>query len=142
MSRAVIIPAISLWQPWASLWILGVKIHETRDWPFPEKYEGVRIGVQAAKKRIPNGDLGEELHVLCLGTFGVNYFAHMPFGCMLGTIELVKAKKGFVPKNEDDRICGFFGPERWAWQAREPIAFPRPIPTMGRQGFFKWERPA
>jgi hypothetical protein len=24
--------AISLWQPWASLWVSGRKIHETRSW--------------------------------------------------------------------------------------------------------------
>jgi len=43
------LPAISLWQPWASLIALGVKRIETRSWPCPAKYIGERVIIHAAK---------------------------------------------------------------------------------------------
>ena len=46
-------PAISLWQPWASLlFVPDGKVHETRDWKAPEKYIGRTILIHAAKKRM------------------------------------------------------------------------------------------
>lgn len=134
-----LIPAISLWQPWASLWISGVKIHETRDWSYPSKYDGVRIAVHAAKKRIPNGQLGDDLHKLCLRLWGPTYFARLPFGAVIGTIELGGSVKGAAPRDDDDAVSGFFGPERYAWLGRHPLAFDEPIPTIGRQGFFEFD---
>lgn len=40
---------ISLWQPWASLWVHGLKRIETRSWAFPLQLPVV-LAVHAAKK--------------------------------------------------------------------------------------------
>lgn len=42
--------AISLHQPWATLFCLGEKLNETRSWPFPAQYKGRTILIHAAKK--------------------------------------------------------------------------------------------
>jgi ASCH domain-containing protein len=51
------LPAISLWQPWASLIALGVKRIETRSWPCPAKYIGERVLIHAAKRPLPLGGI-------------------------------------------------------------------------------------
>lgn len=43
--------ALTLWQPWASLVIEGVKTIETRSWPCPPTLIGERIAIHAAAKR-------------------------------------------------------------------------------------------
>src|SRR5579871_5814035 len=40
---------ISLWQPWASLVVLGHKTIETRSWPAPSSLIGKVIGIAATK---------------------------------------------------------------------------------------------
>jgi hypothetical protein len=42
-------PAVSLWQPWASLIAVGAKTIETRSWPAPKGLIGQRIAIHAAK---------------------------------------------------------------------------------------------
>lgn len=42
--------AISLWQPWAQLVVLGIKTLETRSWPCPPSLIGERIAFHAAKR--------------------------------------------------------------------------------------------
>ncbi len=41
--------AISLWQPWASLLVLGLKRFETRSFPFPGAVRGQRVAIHASK---------------------------------------------------------------------------------------------
>lgn len=44
------LPTITLWQPYASLVMLGVKTIETRGWPAPEALIGRHIGIHAAAR--------------------------------------------------------------------------------------------
>jgi activating signal cointegrator 1 len=50
--------AISLWQPWASLWFTDSKIHETRHWS--TRHRGP-LYVHAAKRPIRESDLSDRL---------------------------------------------------------------------------------
>lgn len=73
-------PAISLWQPWASLLVTDapcseppgyfgmeplcrcqtkIKRFETRSWPCPPKYIGQRIAIHAAKRRPKKQNIGD-----------------------------------------------------------------------------------
>src|ERR1043166_6932593 len=46
------IPIISLWQPWASLWVAGAKRIETRSWPCTRRLRlPCVLAVHAAKKQ-------------------------------------------------------------------------------------------
>jgi hypothetical protein len=41
--------AISLWQPWATLLVIGAKKYVSRSWKLPENLIGQRIAIYAAK---------------------------------------------------------------------------------------------
>jgi hypothetical protein len=46
-------PAITLWQPWASLIAHGAKRYETRHWSPPARLIGRRIAIHAAARPVP-----------------------------------------------------------------------------------------
>jgi activating signal cointegrator 1 len=128
--------AITLHQPWASLWCSGRKVHETRHWP--TKNRGW-IAVHAAMKIVYNVD-PELAEILC-DEFGGHWGMDLPRGALIGRVHLVdcwptKMLFRLAAANEDDRICGDFSEGRWAWKADQFKTFKRPIPMKGRQGFF------
>ena len=47
--------AISLWQPWATLWVLQEKVYETRSWQTPAKVLPRRMLVHAALRWTASG---------------------------------------------------------------------------------------
>src|ERR1700726_4844701 len=84
-------PAISLWQPWASLWLEpNAKVHETRHWPYPRHLHGATIMVHAAKHPISRNDVDDDglLSALCEARFGANWRKSLPFGAFVGTLRL------------------------------------------------------
>jgi len=76
IARAEVSWALSLWQPWASLW-LGPKVHETRGWS--TRYRGL-LYVHAVKQPIRKGELTEDLVALCESEFGSRFWTELPFG--------------------------------------------------------------
>ena len=46
MSAGDTVPALPLWQPWASLVALGAKRVETRHWPCPRRLLGSKDGME------------------------------------------------------------------------------------------------
>jgi len=134
-------PVISLWQPYASLVFERIKRHETRKRPPPLKYVGGYIALQATASFPPLKKISEELHELCLDTFGCNYNHSLPFGCILGTVILSGGipTTECQPANNDDRIAGDWSPGRFAWPLSEPTKFSTPIPAKGKQGWWRHE---
>lgn len=131
--------AISLWQPWASLWLTPSKIHETRHWPTP--YRGL-LAVHAAKR--PIGEVSEELDTICFHQFGSQWRRALPRGALIGQVNLISCiETGSLFYEEvppadrcDDFYCGDFAPGRFAWLRKDPLKLARPVPFTGRQGFF------
>lgn len=132
--------AISLWQPWASLWCSPFKVHETRHWYTPHRGQ---LLVHAAKKLV--SDCGEDLDDICILAFGPYWRTQLARGAIIGMVSLVKC----VPTEElgcgshklvnaQDFDCGDFSEGRFAWRRDENfIRFFRPVPFIGRQGFFE-----
>jgi activating signal cointegrator 1 len=129
------VKAITLWQPWASLWLTGAKIHETRSWP--TKHRG-SLAVHAAKRDVPLVPL--ELHRLCEDYMGLEYRMELPLGAVLGVIELVDCVPtgGLIPISHQDILCGDFSADRWAWRRGQFVQFEKPIDCKGRQGLWNW----
>lgn len=129
--------AISLWQPWASLWCSGVKIHETRHWP--TSYRGWLL-VHAAKRKIDDLE-GDRLGEICDGVFGHHYGQELPLGALVGMVNIVNCKPTIVfPadfRETDDYECGDYGDDRFAWEAKSPKLFEQAIAYRGAQGFFQ-----
>lgn len=150
--------AISLWQPWASLIVIGAKRFETRFWYTP--YRGP-ILIHAAKKR--NNDLIDmcecdpfftELRGLQSDPLpnGRNIFDALPLGCIIGVadlvecyhtslIDMVSCSNGRVVNlpTGDELEFGDFHPGRYAWQLKNVTRFITPIPYKGAQGLFNVE---
>jgi hypothetical protein len=126
--------AISLWQPWASLWLSPRKIHETRDWS--TRFRGVLL-VHAAKRleRDVDVDLDDILNL----QFGPDWRKELPTGAIIGRVELVDCwrTEDIRPQvTAEDLACGDFSPGRFAWERLGADRFVTPIPYRGKQGLF------
>jgi hypothetical protein len=124
-----------MWQPWASLWVVGDKEHETRHWP--THHRGWLL-VHAAK-RPPTVEerawLAEPLREAGLenGPF--------PLGAIIGAVYIdacVPCDAALrVKLTESDMLCGDFSDGRFAWRRALGMELDRPIPFIGRQRFFE-----
>lgn len=138
---------ISLWQPWATLWCSGIKIHETRHWS--TNVRG-RVLVHAAKRPIDR-ETRELFLVICdefpdaFEQIGFDIDS-LDFGALVGQVEIaecVPTEKVFPPlvfefeRRSIDYYLGNFEQGRYAWRAENPVLFDTPLPTRGQQGF--WE---
>ena len=78
--------AISLWQPWASLWLTPAKVHETRHWP--TSHRGWLL-VHAAKRTIDDYEGDDALDQICDRIFGAGWSSTLPRGALLGIVNVV-----------------------------------------------------
>jgi hypothetical protein len=129
------VKAISLWQPWASLWISPAKLDETRHWP--TLYRGP-LAVHAAKTFVRDFGSSNPILEILEDKFGPHWSAELPVGALIGVVNLICC----VPTDDlvvgaDNRACGDFSPGRYAWRrASDFKVLSRPIPWRGRQRIF------
>jgi hypothetical protein len=125
--------AISLWQPWASLWCSRRKVHETRRWRCPHR--GWLL-VHATKRFGPN----DPLRLILDDEFGPHWAKDLPTGALIGRVNVVDCQPTRTSFGDaaasDDRVCGDFAPGRFAWKRDEFRLFDQPIPYRGAQGIF------
>ncbi len=144
---------ISLWQPWASLFVHGEKQIETRSWPVPRSIKlPFTLGVHAAKK------WDEELAAMCrdepfagaLKRIGYRWSKYetngdalpfMPFGALLGTVEIYECASTrllrdarFVTSTELE--FGDYRDGRFGWCARNFKPYAEPVYMRGFQGLW------
>src|SRR5437764_10588997 len=77
--------AISLWQPWASLWCSKRKVHETRHWRC--SHRGWLL-VHAAK-RFETVELDDQLRLILDDEFGDKWAEDLPTGALIGMVNVV-----------------------------------------------------
>jgi len=142
--------AISLWQPWASLVVIGAKTWETRSWD--TNYRGP-LAIHAAKRWTPaQRDLiAQEPFKLALTTAGIY---ELPLGKVVGKVELTfttqspangmiwlpHMDKPFV-MHEPEQSFGDFSKGRFAWLLENPECLGAPVPERGRQRFWTFAYP-
>lgn len=138
------IKTLSVWQPWASLLVAGVKEYETRGWA--TKYRGP-LAIHAARRWTP--DLVE----LCrrppyrdlLAELGLSLDElQAQCGHVLGTVDLI----GIFPSNrmvgeltELEKRLGDWRPGRYGWRMANQKQFAQPIWATGAQGLWWWDMP-
>lgn len=160
--------ALTVWQPWASLIILGAKPYEFRGWRAPTSMIGQRIVIHAAKRPMKRNEVcvlvqdleagGYHAMTTCLhvqkaleillplvrGTF--NPLA-LPTAAGLGTAVLGEPKNGWEvaaefglerPVNDSDRNAH----ANWGWPMGDIERWEEPVPMKGLQGFWGWPTPA
>jgi activating signal cointegrator 1 len=152
--------AISLLQPWASLWTWGAKVFETRSWYTP--YKGP-IAIHASKGtkdldafllEIENRRINPNLSPLAGYGLAVllqhfeqfapydNVRDLFPLGAVIGMGELVEVRRVetlWSKLSRAERAFGNYHAGRWAWQLRDARLFKEPIPARGELSLWKWD---
>jgi hypothetical protein len=131
------IPAVSLYQPWATAMALKIKKNETRHWP-----TDIRgwLAIHAAKRPV---DREGRLLATAAGLNGL-----LVFGCFVCIVRIVGCEKTELLKrlgvSDQEQGWGNYADGRWAWvtSPNDLIEIPKPIPFIGHQGIFRWVPPA
>jgi hypothetical protein len=137
-------PALTLWQPWASLIALGAKQVETRSWP--TSYRG-DIAIHAATrwtKEEAETCLNEPFwSVLTDGGFTSPFKESLPFGSIVAVAALVGCwSTGRRPVSPypwvttltpQERAFGDYSHSRYGWLLESIRPLPSPIPCRGFQ---------
>lgn len=135
--------AISLWQPWASLWLSSSKQFETRSWAI--RHTGPLL-VHAAKREALNAMISHELETICVAQFGEDWRRTLPRGALLGCVDIAgvftteslrSGEKPRVPFGSMEDACGNFEPLRFGWCRSHLVTrFKNPPAYRGRQRLF------
>jgi len=134
------VKVLSLWEPWASLVIFGVKRIETRSWA--TEYRGPLV-IHASKK------VSREQIEIChrdpfrsaLRACGIDRWQDFKLGAAIGTVTLVDCRRiesdADVPSDDDPEYWfGNYAPGRFGWILKRPEVFATAIALRGRQGLF------
>jgi len=147
--------ALTIWQPWASLVILGAKPYEFREWDYSDRYPGVvdqRIAIHAAARPIKPAEIEDliervrekesslvpEIAWPLLNRLSQAYKGQgvLELSAGLGTciirkpIKVTDLFKGY----DSDRL----NHRMFAWPVTDIEPFDHPIPHRGAQGFWNW----
>jgi hypothetical protein len=146
--------ALTVWQPWASLIMIGAKPNEFRKWDYrlmqPKVY-GQRIVIHAGQRPVRPAEV-QGLLDLCRKGHGtlVNAIAipllerimaaHKCKGVVetsaaLGTVTIGASVKVGRFEPDSDRVSHHL----YAWPMIDPVPFKAPVPCNGMQGFWNYE---
>jgi len=124
--------AITLYQPWATLWALGIKKNETRTWNTLHRGP---LFIHAGKAVIRVPDDVTRLTKKLAG----EYVHNLPRGVIVGAVNLYQSRPitsedlRFMPK--DEIALGDWSNTRFAWLGSNHQII-KPIPCRGRQGLW------
>lgn len=141
---------ISLWQPYATLMMLGVKRNETRHWATQHKGW---LAIHAAKTQEDAKDCFEDEFIgKVLRQAGFADYMMLPYGSVLGAVfmdgciptdTVNPVLRAYLPKPGDmEWNFGNYQPGRFVWRTTEAVALPEPIPLRGQQGLWDYVHPA
>ena len=154
------IPALTVWQPWATLIALGAKPYEFRGWHAPASIIGRRIGIHAGARPPKKSEIADLITRLrsdkawSTALFpekalkilerahtspGILPLSHMVATAVLGGPRAGRsvASEFGGDVNDSDRMdhCN------WAWPMLDVQPFEPPIEAKGAQGFWRWTIP-
>ena len=147
LAERVDLPAISLWQPFASLIFTWdrergefAKAFETRGFKLPARLIGQRVAIHATAKFPASRHISEALHEVCYDHFGCSYNYSLPLGAIVGVVRFgapipTGEEAPFQPAEEI--AAGDWTPGRWDWLIMDAVALQRPIPMKGKQGWWR-----
>ena len=143
--------ALTIWQPWATLIVDGLKRFEFRKYPAPKALIGKYIVIHAAKRKPTDFDLAHTMawpshttgnpaadrHVIDMLRPIERGVETLPLAAGLGTARLGE------PRRAVDIFRGQMDPsdiddDMWGWPMTDAEAWPAPVPARGYQGFWDW----
>ncbi len=157
-SLGTTLPAITLWQPWATLIAAGAKPFEFRSWPAPRRLWGKRVAIHAGARPVRRDELQElllRLHgqdaletgllphlaieVLERALTAPGALPRSSVLCLATLGEPVRgatlaAKLGLSGVNDSDRIVH----SHWGWPMTEVEPLLPFVPARGAQGWWAW----
>jgi activating signal cointegrator 1 len=148
---------LTLWQPWATLLVMGEKKIETRPKPTTWTVEKGTYLIHAASKwtkeqlKICQSEpFKSTLERLDYYQISNNQF-NIPLGCIIGSIEVTECKDMVYGRpifdfynqtfdilllEEKESAFGNYSLGRFAWITKNPRILQNPIPYKGGQGYY------
>lgn len=129
---------LTLWQPWASLIVMGAKVYETRTWRTDHTgrlfIHAAKFGLRVKEQRRMESQIEWRRTLRMLG---VGAIEDLPQGAVLGCVNLLKCDsvEDLPNLSPDERLWGDFRPGRWAWKCSRPTRF-MPVQMKGAQGLW------
>jgi hypothetical protein len=154
--------ALTVWQPWATLIMIGAKPHEFRGYAAPQFVRQKRIVIHAGARPVRSAEIEDLLRRIdaeATGTGAEDEKTCLDLGKARDLLLKVRASfkyrllptsmaLGTVLLGEPVQSCDLFkmnvadsdrGAFNWAWPVSEIQHFEPPIPMRGAQGF--WNAP-
>jgi hypothetical protein len=150
--------ALTVWQPWSTLIIIGAKPYEFRRWNYAERFPSIidmRIAIHAGARpmrrdelmdiadRLDEGesalDSGKARAVLDRLQSAAFSPRALPLACVLGTAVLGRPVRAFDLFKDKVADSSRLDQHIWAWPLTDIVRFDEPVPYRGAQGF--WEFP-
>jgi hypothetical protein len=154
--------ALTVWQPWASLIMMGAKPHEFRRWNFADKPHlakliGRRIVVHAGARPARISEIDDVLARIEDGESALEDHIAKPF--LLELREAIRRKErgnaplasalGTAVLGEPRNVLDLFGDGQvgdsdrldqhmYGWPLSDVQPFTAPVPAAGAQGFWNW----
>lgn len=153
------LPALTVWQPWATLIAARAKPYEFRGWAAPAAYRNKPLAIHAAARKV---DMGE-IRALRLKLRGDNETgliadialpllerwsqdpASLPLSSIVCVVKLGTPIRAYdIPEfahqfvNDSDRRDH----AQWGWPMLDVRRLEPPVPYRGAQGFWPCELPA
>lgn len=143
--------ALTIWQPWAALIMIGAKPWEWRRWPAPENLIGQRMVIHAGV-RVPKAEemRGAILEIRAgrsslIADLAVSVLEKHPhsflFGVGLGTALVGRpigaaewSRQHESVRYDSDRIDH----HAWGWPLTDIQPFAEPVLRKGAQGLWNW----
>lgn len=121
--------AITLYQPWATLLVLGIKRYETRSWR--TLFRGP-IFIHAARKSV---EVPEEIRGFMVGRTGTAV-EDLPHGAIVGVVNIYNCRPIIMADRREqsmtELLLGDWTSGRWLWLCHSHLVI-EPIPCKGRQ---------
>jgi hypothetical protein len=149
--------ALTVWQPWASLIMVGAKPFEWRRWRAPAAYVGQEIVIHAGARRLVRDEVEDIVDRLAAGDSAGGLIAdkalalllpilefgeQLPSSAGLGTVRLGAPRQAteLVATGE---VTSIFDSDRvdeavWGWPVSDIKRWADPMPMRGSQGFWRW----
>jgi hypothetical protein len=126
-NNQISMPAITLWQPWASLVAVGAKPYETRGRNAPARLIGQRVAIHAAARR-PERDLPRYILAAITDALGAGWLFNIPLGAVVCTAILATSER---TENVPYDLFGDYSPGRFAWRLDDVKPVRPHIPAKG-----------
>ncbi|MCC6546187.1 ASCH domain-containing protein [Candidatus Sumerlaeota bacterium] len=127
---------ISLWEPWASLVAMGVKMHETRHWK--TNYRGPLV-IHAAKRKADRASLLFFSRIPRTATVAALFDRELAYGkavCLVDLVDCIPTENVSPHVIEKEGYFGNYSKGRFAWRFINLREFRDPFPMVGRQALF------